>query len=80
MSDYVQMWKDLGMDLETHDALCQVLPTAFGDVYLSQENRPEAMGFWDFVVSEIHGIRPSELIKAQENGQKVFGTFQISII
>ncbi len=22
MSDYVQMWKDLGMDLETHDGLC----------------------------------------------------------
>ncbi len=79
MSDYVQMWKDLGMDLETHDALCQVLPTAFGDVYLSQENRPEAMGFWDFVVSEIHGIRPSELIKAQENGQKVFGTFCVYV-
>ena len=79
MSDYVQMWKDLGMDLETHDALCQVLPTAFGDVYLSQENRPEAMGFWDFVVSEIHGIRPSELIKAQENGQKVLGTFCVYV-
>jgi hypothetical protein len=72
MSDYVKMWEDLGMDLETHDALCQVLPTAFGDVYLSQENRPEGMGFWDFVVSEIHGIRPSELIEAQKNGQKVF--------
>lgn len=79
MSDYVQMWKDLGMDLETHDQLCQVLPTAFGDVYLSQENRPEAMGFWDFVVSEIHGIRPKELIEAQKNGQKVFGTFCVYV-
>lgn len=79
MSDYKQMWKDLGMDLETHDALCQVLPTAFGDVYLSQKNRPEAMAFWDFVVSEIHGIRPSELIEAQKNGQKVFGTFCVYV-
>lgn len=79
MSDYVQMWKELGMDLETHDQLCQVLPTAFGDVYLSQENRPEAMGFWDFVVSEIHGIRPSELIEAQKKGQKVFGTFCVYV-
>ena len=26
------MWKDLGMDLETHDQLCQVLPTAFAVV------------------------------------------------
>ena len=32
MSDYLKMWEDLGMDLETHDMLCQVLPTAFGDV------------------------------------------------
>jgi len=79
MSNYVEMWKDLGMDLETHDALCQVLPTAFGDVYLSQENRPEGMGFWDFVVSEIHGIRPSELIEAQKKGQKVFGTFCVYV-
>ena len=51
MSNYVKMWKNLGMDLDTHDQLCQVLPSAFGDVYLSQENRPEGMGFWDFVVS-----------------------------
>lgn len=79
MSNYVEMWKDLGMDLDTHDQLCQVLPTAFGDVYLSQENRPEGMGFWDFVVSEIHGIRPAELIEAQKNGQKVFGTFCVYV-
>lgn len=79
MPDYVQMWKDLGMDIDNHDQLCQVLPTAFGDVYLSQENRPEAMGFWDFVVSEIHGIRPSELIEAQKKGRKVFGTFCVYV-
>ena len=75
MADYEKMWEDLGMNMELHDRLCQVLPTAFGDVYLSQENRPEGMGFWDFVVSGIHGIRPAELIEAQKNGQKVFGTF-----
>lgn len=79
MSNYERMWKDLGMDLATHDALCQVLPTAFGDIYLSQKNRPESMAFWDFVVSEIHGIRPSELIEAQKQGQKVFGTFCVYV-
>lgn len=79
MADYVEMWKNLGMDLEAHDALCQVLPTAFGDVYLSQENRPEGMGFWDLVVADIHGIRPAELIEAQKKGQKVFGTFCVYV-
>lgn len=79
MANYKEMWKDLGMDLETHDLLCEVLPTAFGDVYLSQENRPEGMGFWDMVVADIHGIRPAELIEAQKNGQKVFGTFCVYV-
>ena len=59
-----EMWGNLGMDLETHDQLCAVLPTAFGDVYLSQENRPEGMDFFNMVVADIHGIRPAELIEA----------------
>ena len=79
MSDYVQMWKELGMDLETHDLLCQVLPTAVGDVFLTQENRPKAMDFWDLVISEVHGIRPAELIAAQKEGRKVFGTFCVYV-
>lgn len=79
MADYREMWRSLGMDLETHDVLCDVLPVAFTDVYLSQENRPENMGYYDFVVSEIHGVRPAELIEAQKNGKKVFGTFCIFV-
>ena len=79
MADNRKMWESLGMDLETHDMLCEVLPVAFGDVYLSQENRPECMDFYDMVVADIHGIRPSELIAHQENGGKVFGTFCVYV-
>lgn len=79
MADYRKMWEDLGMDLETHDLLCEALPGAFGDVYLSQENRPEGMGYYNFVVSEIHGVRPAELIEAQKQGKKVFGTFCVYV-
>ncbi len=79
MADNRKMWESLGMDLETHDMLCEVLPVAFGDVYLSQENRPECMDFYDMVVADIHGIRPAELIAHQENGGKVFGTFCVYV-
>ena len=79
MADYRKMWESLGMDLETHDQLCEVLPQAFGDVFLSQENRPEAMEYYNFVIAEIHGVRPQELIKAQEEGKKVFGTFCVYV-
>ncbi len=77
--DYWKLWDELGMDLENHDNLCRVLPVAFGDVYLSQKNRPEGMAFYDLVVSEIHGIRPAELVEHQKNGGKVFGTFCVYV-
>lgn len=79
MADYRKMWEELGMDLETHDQLCEVLPQAFGDVYLSQENRPESMDYYNMVVADIHGIRPAELIEHQKKGGKVFGTFCVYV-
>ena len=74
-----EMWANLGMDVATHDNLCAALPVAFTDVYLSQKNRPKGMEFWDTVVADIHGIRPSELIEARKKGQKVFGTFCVFV-
>ena len=52
MADYRKMWEDLGMDVKTHDLLCEALPGAFGDVYLAQENRPEGMDFFNMVVAQ----------------------------
>ena len=79
MPDYHDMWESLGMNLELHDQLCEVLPAVFGDVYLTQENRPESMDYYNFVVSEIHGVRPAELIEHQKKGGKVFGTFCVYV-
>ena len=37
------------------------------------------MDFFNMVVADIHGIRPSELIAHQEKGGKVFGTFCVYV-
>ena len=79
MADYREMWADLGMDLEKHDVLCEVLPEAFGGIYLTQQDRPKGMDFYDFVVSEIHGVRPAEMLQHQKEGGKVFGTFCVYV-
>ena len=79
MDNNHKMWSDLGMNLELHDQLCEVLPQAFGDVFLSQENRPEGMDYYNMVVADIHGIRPAELIEHQNKGGKVFGTFCVYV-
>lgn len=79
MADYRKMWEDLGMDVKTHDLLCEALPQAFGDVYLSQENRPENMDYFNMVVADIHGIRPMELHEFQKKGGKIVGSFCIHV-
>jgi benzoyl-CoA reductase/2-hydroxyglutaryl-CoA dehydratase subunit BcrC/BadD/HgdB len=74
-TDYTAMWAELGLDLKGHDELLGVLGQAYGDIYLSQENRPQGMQYLDFVLSEIHGLRVKELVDARAAGRKVIGTF-----
>ncbi|MBS3909995.1 MAG: 2-hydroxyacyl-CoA dehydratase [Actinobacteria bacterium] len=73
--DYRKMWEDLGLDLEAHDQLLAVIPQMYGDIYMSQQNRPEGMSYLDFVMSEIHGLRVKELNDLREAGGKVVGAF-----
>lgn len=74
-TDYRKMWTDLGLNLEAHDALLGVLGNAYKDTFVSQKNRPESMSYFDFVMSEVHGLRIKELQDARAEGHKVVGTF-----
>jgi len=74
-TDYTAMWRELGLDLEAHDGLMKVLGQAYGDIFLSQGNRPQDMQYLDFVLSEIHGLRIQELLEARAEGRPVVGTF-----
>jgi benzoyl-CoA reductase/2-hydroxyglutaryl-CoA dehydratase subunit BcrC/BadD/HgdB len=73
--DYTDMWTSLGINLDAHTALLNVLGQAYDEVYLSQKNRPKGMEYLDFVMSEIHGLRIEELVQARNEGRKVIGTF-----
>jgi benzoyl-CoA reductase/2-hydroxyglutaryl-CoA dehydratase subunit BcrC/BadD/HgdB len=77
--DYRQMWTDLGLDLDSHDALLGALGQAYQDIFMSQKNRPEGMKYFDFVMSEVHGLRVKELIDAQKQGRIVIGSFCVFV-
>lgn len=79
MSDYTKMWSELGLDLEGHDALLSVLGGAYTDIFLSQKNRPEGMKYFDFVMSEVHGLRIQELMDAKAQGRKVIGSYCVFV-
>ena len=78
-ADYRSMWRELGLDLEAHDALLQGLGTAYRDVVAGQKNRPAAMAYLDFVMSEVHGLRIKELLDAKASGRKVIGAFCVFV-
>ncbi|MFZ5647562.1 MAG: double-cubane-cluster-containing anaerobic reductase [Bacillota bacterium] len=78
-SEYRKMWENIGLDLEAHDQLLEALPPTYGDVYLSQRNRPAGMEYFDFVISEIHGLRIQELQEHKAGGGKVIGAFCVFV-
>ena len=77
--DHHPMWEKLGLDLKKHDELLSILPDIYKEIYIdTQENRPD-MSFFDFVVSDIHGIRIKELVEAKTKGSKIIGTFCVYV-
>jgi benzoyl-CoA reductase/2-hydroxyglutaryl-CoA dehydratase subunit BcrC/BadD/HgdB len=78
-NDNRQMWAELGIDLERHEMLMKALPPIYKEIYLSQNNRPQGMGFFDFVVGDIHGIRVRELRQHAKDGGKVVATYCVFV-
>lgn len=77
--DYREMWSSLGLNLEGHAGLLAVLSDAYRNIYLSQKDRPAAMQYFDFVVSEVHGLRIVEVLKEKTAGKLIVGTFCVYV-
>jgi hypothetical protein len=73
------MWSDLGLDLVAHDALLSVLQKSYKEIYVSQKNRPKGMGYFDFVMSEVHGQRIKELLDEKAAGRKIIGSYCVFV-
>lgn len=78
-TDYRQMWTDLGLDLKAHDALLKALNQGYQDIYLSQENRPQGMRYFDIVLGQVHGRRIQELREEQQAGRKIIGSYCVFV-
>jgi benzoyl-CoA reductase/2-hydroxyglutaryl-CoA dehydratase subunit BcrC/BadD/HgdB len=69
----------LGLNLEKHDALLSALGEGYRSLFLTQHNRPKGMEYFDFVMSEVHGLRIKELLDAKEQGRIVVGSFCVFV-
>ncbi len=78
-SNYRPLWHELGMDIDAHDSLLEVLNQSYQEIYLSQKNRPETMRYFDFVMSEVHGLRIKELMDEKTEGRKIVGSYCVFV-
>ena len=78
-SEHTAMWESLGLDLAAHDQLLEVLGQGYEQIFLSQSDRPRGMEYFNFVMSEVHGLRIKELIDGKARGQKIIGSFCVFV-
>jgi hypothetical protein len=73
--DYRSMWIGSGTRSGRSRCACWAfLGQAYQDIYLAQKKRPEGMGYFDFVMSEVHGLRIKELVDEKAAGRKIVGS------
>jgi activator of 2-hydroxyglutaryl-CoA dehydratase len=73
--DYRSMWADLGLDLEAHDALLDVLGKAYQDIYLSQKDLNISSTCTVFAESEV-----TSLIARGQNRREIARGLHTSVI
>ncbi|MCI5181716.1 MAG: 2-hydroxyacyl-CoA dehydratase [Candidatus Electrothrix sp. AW1] len=76
---YPELWQSLDMDVERVTKACQMLGQVYEQSFLSQQNRPEGMAYFDEMIAELHGERIKELLAAKAEGRPVVGTFCVYI-
>ncbi|MEF8942136.1 MAG: 2-hydroxyacyl-CoA dehydratase [Desulfohalobiaceae bacterium] len=77
--EHKQMWAELGLDLEAHDALLDQVSQAYQDTFVAQRSRPEAMAYFDGLMCEIHGQRVRELMEQKQQGRKIVGAYCVFV-
>jgi hypothetical protein len=78
--DYRQMWRDLGLDLNSPRRASRSRSVhGYQEIFLSQADRPAGMEYFNFVMSEVHGLRIKELVEGKKDGHKVIGSFCVFV-
>lgn len=74
-----ELWEKLGMDVARFSGMPPMLTNAYRNIFLSQQNRPELMSYFDDMVANIHTGRIQKICDAKEGGKPVIGTFCVYV-
>lgn len=73
------LWAELDMDVERFKNVPPALTQTYKDIFLSQNNRPASMSYFDDMISNIYTGRIQEMVDAKKAGHPVIGTFCVYV-
>ncbi|MBN2963307.1 2-hydroxyacyl-CoA dehydratase [Sulfurospirillum sp. T05] len=71
--------ESIGVDVERHAKMMGMGLGAYQNLFMSQENRPKGMAYFDWFVSEIQGERIAEINALRAQKKPAVGTFCIFV-
>ena len=75
----LDLWAELDMDVDRFKNVPPVLTQVYKDIFLSQDNRPESMAYFNEMISNIYTGRIQEMVDAKKAGRPVIGTFCVYV-
>ncbi len=76
---YKELLSDIGIDVEKHAKMMSMGLESYKKQFLSQPNRPKAMEYFDWFMSEIQGKRIEEINELRAQKKPAVGTFCIFV-
>ncbi len=74
-----QLWRELDMNVERFEKMRLTMGEVYRNTFLTQQNRPAGMDYFDRLVSGMHTERIKEMLAARAEGKPVVGTFCVYI-
>ncbi|MFV0563196.1 double-cubane-cluster-containing anaerobic reductase [Malaciobacter mytili] len=77
--EHRSLLKDIGVDVERHAKMMEMGLESYKNQFMTQKNRPEAMKYFDWFMSEIQGQRIAEINELRKKKRPSIGAFCIFV-
>ncbi|WP_419782300.1 double-cubane-cluster-containing anaerobic reductase [Malaciobacter marinus] len=79
VQEHRSLLKDIGVDVDRHAKMMEMGLESYKAQFMTQKNRPEAMKYFDWFMSEMQGQRIAEINELRKNKKPAIGAFCIFV-
>lgn len=77
--EHKKLLEEIGVDVPRHAKMMEMGYEGYKAQFMTQENRPEAMKYFDWFMSEVQGQRIAEINELRKNKKPAIGAFCIFV-